>query len=149
MNQDQVVLCWFKMGKDYKELLKKARAKLPKSVLTKERFEVPKVKGHIQGNKTIVTNFNQICAVLRREPEQLLKYLQRELATPASIDGPRLVLGRKISASLINEKIEQYANDFVLCKECKKPDTKLVKENRIFFLKCMACGAKHTVKAKI
>ena len=137
------------MKYDYEKLLESARKKLPKSVLEKERFEIPKVMGHIQGNKTIITNFNQICSTLRREPQQLLKYLQRELATPASINGPRLILGRKISSSLINAKIEQYTNDFVICPECKKPDTKLIKENRIFFIKCMACGAKHPVKAKI
>jgi len=40
-------------------------------------------------------------------------------------------------------------NDFVLCPDCKKSDTKLQKEDRVTTAKCMACGAKHTVKAKI
>lgn len=135
---------------DYKELLKKAREQLPESTLkSAERFEMPTVKGHIQGNKTIITNFTQIAGDLHREPQHILKYLQRELATPAQIDGPRLVLGRKMSSSFINEKIEKYANDFVICQDCKKPDTKLMKENKVLSLKCMACGAKHPIKAKI
>ncbi len=134
---------------EYTELLQKAYSKLPKKITTKERFEVPKVAGHIQGNKTIISNFSQICDTFQREPSHLLKYLQRELATPASIDGPRLVLGRKISSDLINNKIQQYANDFVICSECKKPDTKLVKEGKFLFIKCSACGAKHPVKSRI
>jgi len=65
------------------------------------------------------------------------------------IGKPRLVLGRKLASSLINEKIKQYAELFVLCTECKKPDTQLKKEDRITTIKCTACGAKHPVKAKI
>jgi len=134
---------------DYETLLERAYKKIPKSVLTKERFEVPKVIGHIEGNKTIITNFNQICDTLRREPNQILKYLQRELASPGSISGPRLILGRKIPSDLVNIKIQRYVIEFVICEECKKPDTKLERENKILIKKCMACGAKHPVKARI
>lgn len=133
----------------YEELLKKAKAELPQTKTSAERFEIPSVKGHVEGNKTIVTNFNQICDLFGREPQQFLKYLQRELATPAAIDGQRLVLGRRLSSNFVNQKVEQFAQDFVICKECKKPDTKMVKEDRIYSLKCMACGAKHPIRAKI
>lgn len=137
------------MESEYENLLESAQAKIPKAIHAQERFEIPKVKGHIQGNKTVVINFSQIVATLNRDAEHILKYLLRELASPGYIDGPRLILGRKINASLINTKIERYVNDFVLCPDCKKPDTKLTKEDRITIIKCMACGAKHTVKAKI
>jgi len=134
---------------NYDKILSRARDKLPEKVLSKDRFEIPKVRGHIQGVKTIISNFNQIASTLGREQQQLLKYLQRELATPAEIDGPRLVLGRKISASLINAKIEQFAKEYVLCVECGKPDTKIMKEENIFTLKCTVCGAKHPIRSKI
>jgi len=134
---------------NYEELLRHAQAQLPESAVQKERFEVPKAICLLEGPKTIVTNFSQICSILRREPAHLLKYLQHELATPAHIDGQRLILGRKLLQSFINEKIEVYARDFVICPECKKPDTKLVKEDRVLFIKCMACGAKAPVKTKI
>ena len=75
--------------------------------------------------------------------------MQRELAIPGSVDGQRLILGRKINSVLINEKMTRYIDDFVLCKDCKKPDTQLIKEERILMLKCTACGAKHPIKAKI
>ncbi len=130
-------------------MLEKAKAQLPETTTTKERFEIPKAIGHIQGSKTIISNFNQITSTLRREPAHLLKYLQRELATPASIDGPRLILGRKINSSLINQKIESYTQTFILCKECGKPDTQLKKEEKVLTLKCTVCGAKHPIKTKI
>lgn len=132
----------------YEKLLEQAKAKLPEVKSTHERFEIPQVTGHIQGAKTVVNNFAQICQTLRRLPEQILKYLQRELATPAETDGPRLILGRKISSATINQKITQYSKDFVICRECRKPDTQLFREDRVTFLKCSACGAKQPVKAK-
>ncbi len=135
---------------EYKELLKQAREQLPKSVFEKERFEIPKVRGHIQGNKTILSNFLQIADILRRPAEHLLKYILKELATPGEIKkSGSVIVGAKASASRINEKIRQYANEFVLCAECGKPDTKIEKEDKFNFLKCHACGARHPIKAKI
>lgn len=130
-------------------MLKEAKKNLPEVKEVSGRFEIPKVTGHIEGNKTMITNFLQICSVLHRDPQHLIKYLQRELATPAYLDNRRLIFGRKLSSALINQKIEAYAKEFVICKECGKPDTQLIKEERILVLKCSACGAKHTIKAKI
>ena len=135
---------------DYKKLLEQARKELPEIVFEKERFEIPKVRGHIQGNRTIITNFIQIANNLRREPEHMLKYVLRELATPGEIKkSGSVIIGTKISASRINEKIKQYVHEFVLCTECGKPDTKIEKDGDFSFLKCMACGARHPIKAKI
>lgn len=134
---------------DYLKLLKEAKEKLPEIQAAESRFEIPKAKGHIQGNKTVISNFQQIVDKLGRPLEQLLKFLQRELATPAVMDGPRLVLGRKISSEIINKKVELYCKDFLICHECNKPDTKIIKDGRVMLLKCMACGAKHPIKSKI
>ena len=134
---------------DYAQLLKRAREKLPDVALKSERFEIPKVKGHVEGNKTIIANFQEIVNIFRREPAQLLKYLQRELATPASVDGARLILGRKLTSALVNAKVQQFAKDFVLCPECNRPDTQLKKEGNVLVMHCTACGAKHPVRAKI
>lgn len=133
----------------YEEMLKRGRTNLPEKALKTERFEMPKAKGHVQGSKTIITNFSDIASTFRRPQEHLLKYLQRELATPAQIDGPRLVLGRVINSTLVNSKLDQYAKNFVLCSQCGKPDTEIKKEDKVQVLKCQACGARHPIKAKI
>jgi len=130
-------------------MLKKAKKELPKIGSKTERFEIPKVLGHIQGNKTIISNFNQIAGVLQRNPEHLLKYILTELATPGDLKSTGLLIGRKVSSARINEKIKQYVDIFVMCPECRRPDTKLVKEGNITYLECLACGAIHPVKTKI
>ncbi|PIN69771.1 hypothetical protein COV93_04095 [Candidatus Woesearchaeota archaeon CG11_big_fil_rev_8_21_14_0_20_43_8] len=60
-----------------------------------------------------------------------------------------MILGTKITASLFNNKVRQYAEEYVLCSDCGKPDTKLIKEGDILYMKCQACGAKHYVKSRI
>ena len=120
---------------------------LPKKVQEIRRLEIPKVKGMVEGNKTIVNNFLQICDVLNRSKESLLKYLQRELATPAIIDENRLIFGRKLNSSLINDKIGQFSREFVICQECGKSDTEIIEQDKAQFLKCQACGSKKTIKA--
>ncbi|MAG16080.1 translation initiation factor IF-2 subunit beta [Candidatus Woesearchaeota archaeon] len=133
----------------YEELLKRARKDLPELSEEVARFEVPKVRGHIQGNKTIISNFHQIAQAVGRDVEHLLKYVLRELATPGDLTSSALIVGTKTPASRINEKIQQYVKDFVMCSECNRPDTKLVKEDKINFIKCSVCGAKHPVRAKL
>ena len=141
---------WLFIIMDYKKMLGDVRKNRPEAVFLKERFEVPKVLGHMQGNRTIISNFLQIASALRRDVNHLLKYVLKELATPGEIKkSGALILGTKVPASRINDKIRQYANEFVLCLECGKPDTKIEKEGDLMYMKCTACGAKNIVKAKI
>jgi translation initiation factor 2 subunit 2 len=133
----------------YEKLLNEAYSEVKQSGGNGERFEIPKVEGHFEGKKTIITNFFQIAAHLRRTPEHLQKFLSKELAAQGVQDKERLILNKKISSSKINPKIEQYTKEFVLCKECNKPDTEILKEDRINVLHCLACGAKHPIRAKI
>lgn len=130
---------------NYDQLLEDAYTKIKPVESKIDRFEVPKVEGHIEGVKTIVTNFKQICSYIRRDCEHLLKFLLKELATPGSIKGDRLVLTRKITSGMINEKIQLYVDTYVICKECKKPDTELIKENNVNYMHCLACGAKKPI----
>lgn len=131
---------------DYEALLKRGRDALPESVQERGRFEIPKVVGHIQGNKTVISNFNQIASALGRDLNHILKFIFKALATPGKVVGTNVLLGAKISASRINDTIRQYANEYVLCAECGKPDTKLVTEGKVSSLRCAACGAKRPVK---
>jgi len=133
----------------YEQLLDEAYGKIKKTEGNGERFEIPKAEGHFEGKKTIITNFAQIASIFRRSPEHLQKFLLKELAAAGQREGDRLILNIKIPSSRINQKIEEYAREFVICRECKKPDTEIFREGRITFIKCSACGAKHSVRSKI
>jgi len=131
---------------DYKKLLKKTIKELPESVIERSRFEIPKVKGHIQGNNTIITNFKQIAKYLGRDENHFLKFILKEIAAPGKFSRYLLVIGRKVSSELVNDKIHKYAEIFVLCPVCGKPDTVIESEKGVSTLKCTACGAKHPVR---
>ncbi len=130
----------------YEELLKKAQEELPEQVKGSERFVIDKIKGHLEGSKTILINLKKIAKDLSRDENHLLKYLLRELATPGKIVRGRVILGAKTAASTINKKIKKYASEFVFCSECNKPDTELAEEKSVMYLKCLACGVKKPVK---
>ena len=134
---------------EYEKLLEQAYGKIKHTESSSTRFEIPKAEGHFEGRKTIISNFCQIASYLRRKPEHFQKFLLRELAASGQREGDRLVLNIKVPSAKINQKIEAYAKEFVLCKECGKPDTELTKEDRISFVHCLACGAKHSVRSKI
>tara|TARA_Y100000310_G_scaffold89923_1_gene87037 strand:- start:7081 stop:7485 length:405 start_codon:yes stop_codon:yes gene_type:complete len=131
---------------DYEKLLEKAQEELPEQEMGGERFTLEKIKGHLEGNKTVLVNLKKIAKDLGRDENHLLKYLLRELATPGKYVRGRAILGSKVAASIINKKIKKYSSEFVFCSECNKPDTSLIEEKLIIYLKCQACGSKKPVK---
>ncbi len=134
---------------DYKELLLRGRNQLPEEQTKSQRFEIPKVKGHVQGNKTIISNLGEIAKTLERKLELLVKFIEKQLAAKAIIEKNFVIFNAKLSAGKINIRIQQFADQFVICKECGKPDTSLSKDTGVFFLKCSACGAKYSLNTKI
>jgi len=77
-----------------------------------------------------------------------MKYLSRELAIPMGREGAGLVLQGKFYDRVLNEKLKKYVNSFVICKECKKADTKIVDVERgTKTIVCEACGARSPVRA--
>jgi len=138
-----------KFMESYEELLERAYKDVKVIEGTGKRFEIPKIEGMFVGKRTTLTNFFQIVSKLRRDKEHFLKFLTKELAAKATIDGDRVILNMKVQSKKINPKIEQYVEEFVLCRECKKPDTELIKEGKFTIIHCLACGAKHPIRSKI
>jgi len=131
---------------DYKELLKRARSQLPLEILEHERFEIPRPRNFVTGMRTILANFKEICEALNREPHHVLKFLSGEMATAATVQGTRAIFQGKFGNDTFERLIRRYTNEFVMCPVCKRPDTKIVKERRFFFLICEACGAKSSIR---
>lgn len=131
---------------DYEELLKRAKKNMPQFNAT-ARFETPLAVVAVVKRQTSIKNFIDISKTLRREPSHMAKFLFKELAIPGAITGNELVLQGKISSMIINQRIKDYVNEYVICRECGKPDTSLHKEDYFTVLKCEACGARRTLKS--
>lgn len=127
-------------------MLDEALEQVPKVSLEERRLKVPEPDVETVGNRTTLRNLKEITDALNRSPNHLMKYLLRELGTAGNLEGTRGVFQGRFGRSALHERIGRYIEEFVLCRECGKPDTKIVKEGRIYILKCEACGAKTSVR---
>jgi translation initiation factor 2 subunit 2 len=134
------------MGYDYEELLRRARSQFPEVAVKSERLEVPRLHYARIGMRTVIYNFKEIADALDRDPRHLLKFLTGEMATAATGQGARVIFQGKFSEDTFQRLIQRYLESFVVCPVCKRPDTKIVREKRLSFLVCQACGARSSIK---
>ena len=127
-------------------MLDEVYEKMPKKVLTKERFEPPSFQSSIQGKQTFIVNFKEVADTLRRKPLHLLKYISKEMATSGDISGRRVILKGKFSTDQLNSRLTHYIEEYVLCKECGKPDTAFITFQNAKYKQCEVCGAKAPVR---
>jgi len=134
-------------GYEYDKLLDDIYKNLPEKVTTTERFEIPKFEFFTEGNKTILKNFKAVVDKIRREPAFLSKYLSKELAVPVEPQGDRLILQRKLVGDIVNKKLEEFVLKYVICKECKRPDTHIEELGHgLRKLICESCGARTAIR---
>lgn len=134
---------------DYEKLLKRIEGNLSdEKKQTTTRFELPTVDVMWEGQKTFLRNFAEFPKILRRNPDKVLQYLSKEFAVPAERIGDKAMFIGRRDPDDFTRLFQIYVKDYLECPTCKSPDTKIVKENRISFLICEACGAKSTMKGK-
>jgi translation initiation factor 2 subunit 2 len=113
---------------------------------TQNRLEIPEPQVIWVGNKTILRNYAEYPKLMRRDPDRLLMYLAKELATAASLDADRAIfIGRKDKTSFA-QLFQRYMVDNVTCPVCGSPDTHIVTESRLHFRVCEACGARSSAR---
>ena len=133
------------MEKEYKNMLNRAYEQLPETVDTSDRFQIPRPYVRQEGRRTYIMNFREVADGLRREPEHLLKFLLSETATRGNYDGNRVILQGRFKPDSIRNIVEIYTNKYVICPVCNRPDTHLIREKRLTFLQCDACGARSSI----
>lgn len=134
------------MEYDYEKLLKRLRSQIPEVASKRERLELPRLVHSVIGIRTIIHNFKELAEALNRDPRHLLKFLTREMATAATMQESRVIFKGKFSRETFERLLQRYMEQFVICPVCKSPDTKIVKEKRLSFLVCEACGAKSSIR---
>jgi translation initiation factor 2 subunit 2 len=134
------------MKYNYDELLKRACSQMPEVSLKRERLELPHLHISVVGMRTVISNFKELADVLNRDPQHILKFLTREMATAATFNDSRAIFQGKFRSDSFERLLQRYMESFVICPVCKRPDTKIVKEKRLSFLVCNACGAKSSIK---
>ena len=133
---------------DYKNLLKRVIDNTLKKEVEDDRFKLPKAEIFYEGNTSVIKNFDKISDAINRTPDLILKFLLGGLGTAGEIVSGRAIFQGKIPARSIQDKIKEYIDTFVICSECNRPDTHLVKQGRTTLIRCDACGAFRSVKSR-
>lgn len=136
------------MMEDYMEGLERAMKTMPAAKGTEDRFVIPTPKIFYEGKTTVLENFVSIADTLNRNPEHLIKFMLQEMGTAGKIEGQHAVFQGKFSEDTMERLVDSYVQEYVICSECHRPDTQLVKSDRILMLKCEACGAHRPVRKR-
>jgi translation initiation factor 2 subunit 2 len=127
---------------EYDDALNRGLEAAPDIEETGSRRELPEPEVRPEGNVTVYENFPETVDRLGRDADHVLRHLQSDLGTAATIDeSGRARFTGSFKPDRIREALEAYAEGFVRCSECGLPDTRLVTENGATVLKCDACGA--------
>lgn len=129
----------------YEDLLERGEKNTENKALAEGRFVVPSIKKFYEGKKTVLKNLGKIANKLSRKKGHLLKFFTRKLATNGELEGQRAVFTGRFSQKKLEETLDEYIEEYVICPKCGKPDTKLVEKGCHVLMKCMACGAETTV----
>lgn len=134
------------MSYNYDNLLKRARSQIPEVAAKRERLELPRLRMSVIGMRTIIYNFKEVADALNRDPQHIVKFLTGEMATAATSQEGRVIFQGKFNIDTLTTLLQRYMESFIVCSVCKRPDTKVVREKRLSFIVCEACGAKSSIK---
>lgn len=126
-------------------MLERAFEQVPQKPRSETRFEHPTPIIERLGNKTSITNLQEVADKLNRDPKQVLKFLAKELATSGSLIGGKAIFQGRFTEITFRRLISIYIKKYVICPICRGPDTRVVKEGEFNFLICEACGAKSSI----
>lgn len=115
------------------------------------RYRMPlleiKIEGRGNGIKTVIPNMSDISRALSRPPTYPTKYFGCELGAQTVIDekGDRYIVNGAHDANRLRELLDGFIDRFVLCGNCKNPETDLKLKNGDIYRDCKACGKRTLV----
>ncbi|KAG7195400.1 Eukaryotic translation initiation factor 5A-1 [Scheffersomyces spartinae] len=111
------------------------------------RYKMPpiqsKVEGRGNGIKTVIVNLSEVSRALGRPPAYVIKYFGSELGALTAIqeDQDRYLVNGTHDANELQDSLDGFINKFVLCGNCKNPETQIEIKGRDHLQRdCKACG---------
>jgi len=112
------------------------------------RYRMPvlltKIEGKGNGIKTVIPNMSDVAKALSRPPSYTTKFFGCELGATTILDekADRWIVNGAHDANRMRELLDGFIDKFVLCGECKNPETVLsITKNQDILRDCKACGA--------
>jgi len=136
----------------YQELLERAMRQIQENnpeLTEKKRYVMkPPQLMRVGTKKTLWVNFQEICKMLKRNPDHVFQFFMAELGTEGSIDGNhRLVIRGKYVPKYIESLLRKYISEYISCQMCRSPETTLTRDSvsRLYFVHCQNCGSSRSV----
>ena len=131
----------------YSVMCNAAYAVLSDGAVGKAKLQFPPFKIEKKAKKTIFHNFEVICGIMHRSPDQVMQFICAEQNTTANPGGNgSLIINARLNPSQIETLIFQYAKTYVQCPVCHAVDTVLEKKDRLLYIVCKNCTVRRTVQ---
>ncbi|KAL7530171.1 hypothetical protein ACHAXR_006721 [Thalassiosira sp. AJA248-18] len=115
------------------------------------RYKMPNVfgkqEGRGNGSKTVIPNISAVGLSLHRDPGEVNKFFGCEMGaqTTWNAETDRAVVNGHHTDQMLQQMIHKYIEAFVLCPNCRLPETEYKIKSGCVYHKCAACGAKEMV----
>ncbi|AFU90013.1 putative eukaryotic translation initiation factor [Abalone herpesvirus Victoria/AUS/2009] len=106
---------------------------------TAYRHKMPEIETRIEGGSlTKLVNVRAVAKALNRKKEHIVKFLGCVLGV--GVCAQNNLIGGSVSRMKVQELIDVYIANFVLCDRCTSPETVLLSGSGNPVLRCGACG---------
>lgn len=115
------------------------------------RYKMPKVLGKLEGrgngSKTVIVNVSDVAISLHRDAGEVNKFFGCELGaqTTYNAETDRAIVNGHHTDLVLQQMVHKYIETFVLCPNCRLPETEYKIKSGAIYHKCAACGAKEMV----
>lgn len=104
---------------------------------------ISKIEGKGNGIKSVIVNLSSVAQSLSRNPQYVVKYFGFELGAQVKTNptDDRWIINGAHEASKLQDHLDGFIKKFVLCQECKNPETDLkITKDKNIIRDCKACG---------
>jgi translation initiation factor 2 subunit 2 len=115
----------------------------------RKKFKFVEPELEKKDRKAYITNFQDVCNSMKRDPDEIRMFIGKELNMDTSIkkDGNLKIDGtsKNLTVELLKKFLGEYINNNIMCQACKSFKTTMQKVDRITFLVCDICKSKKAI----
>ena len=139
---------------DLNYLIKRAYTLLKQEQKQKKSFIKPEITNH--NRKSYISNFIKFCQSINREPEEVRKFINKEMNVNVSFISENNLDENNISGLKFNNQfkhthimncITNYMKQYVICEICRSGNTEILKKDRINFIYCNSCKGERSINS--
>ncbi|CAM9709063.1 unnamed protein product [Phaeothamnion confervicola] len=115
------------------------------------RYKMPRVIGKVEGRgngiKTVIANVVDLSISLKRDPGEITKFFGCELGAQTTWrpETERAIVNGAHTDAALQQLVHKYIELFVICPQCRLPESSYKIRHGIINHKCAACGCKDVV----